>query len=167
MFIRIEANCEAGVLILGSLSSPFRFFPLFSGPISPLLSSQILLYQKQSTWSRNSPWTSLVVQWLRICLPTQGTRVQALVHEDPTCCGAAKPTCHNYWDCVLEPVHHNYRALVPQLLKPVCLEPVLRNKRSHHNEKPAHCNEEQPLLAATRESPRALMEDPMQPKINK
>ena len=28
---------------------------------------------------------SLVAQWLRICLPMQGTRVQALVWEDPTC----------------------------------------------------------------------------------
>ena len=26
----------------------------------------------------------------------QGTRVQALVQEDPTCCGAAKPVHHNY-----------------------------------------------------------------------
>ena len=28
--------------------------------------------------------TSLVAQWLRICLPMQGTRVRALVQEDPT-----------------------------------------------------------------------------------
>ena len=41
-------------------------------------------------------WISLVVQWLRIRLPMQGTRVQALVREDPTCRGAAKPVCHNY-----------------------------------------------------------------------
>ena len=27
---------------------------------------------------------SLVAQWLRICLPMQGTRVQALVQEHPT-----------------------------------------------------------------------------------
>ena len=27
--------------------------------------------------------TSLVVQWLRICLPIQGTQVQSLVGEDP------------------------------------------------------------------------------------
>ena len=33
-------------------------------------------------------------------------------------------------------------ACAPQLLKPVRLEPVLRNKRSHHNEKPAHRNKE-------------------------
>ena len=39
---------------------------------------------------------SLVVQWLRIRLPMQGTQVRALVWEDPTCRGAAKPVCHNY-----------------------------------------------------------------------
>ena len=42
---------------------------------------------------------SLVAQWLRICLPMQGTRVQALVWEDPTCCGATRPVSHNYWAC--------------------------------------------------------------------
>ena len=40
--------------------------------------------------------TSLVAQWLRICLPMQGTRVQVLVWEDPTCLGATKPVSHNY-----------------------------------------------------------------------
>ena len=39
---------------------------------------------------------SLVAQWLRICLPMQGTRVRALVREDPTCHRATKPLHHNY-----------------------------------------------------------------------
>ena len=39
---------------------------------------------------------SLVAQWLRVCLPMQGTRVRALVWEDPTCRGAAGPVSHNY-----------------------------------------------------------------------
>ena len=39
--------------------------------------------------------TSLVVQWLRIRLPMQGTQVRALAWEDPTCLGATKPTRHN------------------------------------------------------------------------
>ena len=39
---------------------------------------------------------SLVAQWLRICLPMQGTRVRALAWEDPTCHGATKPMRHNY-----------------------------------------------------------------------
>ena len=42
---------------------------------------------------------SLVVQWLRICLPMQGTRVRALVWEDPTFRGATGPVSHNYWAC--------------------------------------------------------------------
>ena len=42
---------------------------------------------------------SLVAQWLRICLPMQGTRVWALVWEDPTCRGATGAVSHNYWAC--------------------------------------------------------------------
>ena len=41
-------------------------------------------------------WASLVAQWLRIHLPMQGTRVQALVREDPTRREATKPVRHNY-----------------------------------------------------------------------
>ena len=47
-------------------------------------------------FKRESEGTSLVAQWLRICLPMQGTRVQSLVREDPACCGATKSVCHNY-----------------------------------------------------------------------
>ena len=39
---------------------------------------------------------SLVAQWLRICLPMQGTQVRALVWEDLTCRGTTKPMRHNY-----------------------------------------------------------------------
>ena len=46
--------------------------------------------------SKTPDWTFLVVQWLGIRLPMQGTWVQALVQEDPTCHGATKPVCHNY-----------------------------------------------------------------------
>ena len=35
--------------------------------------------------------TSIVVQWLRICLPMQGTWVQSLLWEDSTCSEAIKP----------------------------------------------------------------------------
>ena len=60
----------------------------------------------------------------------QGTQVRALVWEDPTCRGATKPARRNDW------------AYARQLLKPARLEPMLRNKRSHRNEKPVHRNEE-------------------------
>ena len=63
---------------------------------------------------------SLVAQWQRICLPIQKRWVQSLIQEDPTCCGATIPVCHDYWTCALEPGSHNSWALVPQLLKPRC-----------------------------------------------
>ena len=90
---------------------------------------------------------SLVAQWLRICLPMQGTRVRDLVWEDPTCRGATKPVSHNYWACVSG-------ACAPQWQRPRQWEaraprwrvvPTRRNWR-----KPSHRNE-----------------DPTQPKINK
>ena len=40
--------------------------------------------------------SSLVVQWLRIRLPMQGTQVGSLIREDPTCHGAAKTVSMNY-----------------------------------------------------------------------
>ena len=44
-----------------------------------------------SSFLRNLSRASLVAQWLRIHLPGQGTWVQALVREDPTCHRATKP----------------------------------------------------------------------------
>ena len=61
----------------------------------------------------------------------QGTRVRSLVREDPTCHGATKPMCHNYWACALKPASHNYwsphpRACAPQQEKP----PQVRSPRT-------------------------------------
>ena len=40
--------------------------------------------------------TSLVARWIRIQLPVQGTWVQFLVQEDPTCCRATNPLHRKY-----------------------------------------------------------------------
>ena len=83
---------------------------------------------------------SLVAQWLRICLPMQGTRVRALVWKDPTCRGASRPMSHNYWACASG-------ACAPQQERPRWWEaraprwrvaPTCRNwrKPSHRNEDP-------------------------------
>ena len=46
---------------------------------------------------------SLVVQWIRICLPMQATLVQSLVWEDSTSCGATKLSlCTTTTDPVLQ-----------------------------------------------------------------
>ena len=106
-------------------SFPNTFYYFFPTPFieETVLSSCVFLAPlKKINW----PGTSLVAQWLRICLPMQRTWVQALVREYPTCCGATKPVRHNYWACALEPVCHNYWACMPQLLKPSRLQPVDR-----------------------------------------
>ena len=99
-------------------------------------------------------WTSLVGQWLRICLPMQESWVWSLVLEDPTCHGAAKPMCHNDW------------AWVPQLLEPTCLKPT---RHALQQEKPlqreaCHHGGVAPSLCSCRK-PAHSNEDPVQPKL--
>ena len=60
-------------------------------PAIPLLG----IYPEKTIIQKES-WASLVAQLLRICLLMQRTRVQALIWEDPTCCGATGPVSHNY-----------------------------------------------------------------------
>ena len=62
-----------------------------------LLHSLITRVTNKFTLFKNTQvGASLVAQWLRICLPMQGTRVRALVWEDPTCRGATRPASHSY-----------------------------------------------------------------------
>ena len=78
-----------------------------------------------------------------------GTQVPPLVEEDPTCHGATWPMCHT-------------------TTEPTALEPMLRNKRSHHNKQPVRCHGEQPSLAETRESlPTATKTQRSQIYLNK
>ena len=53
--------------------------------------------QKKSFKKTRKRGTSLVAQWMRICLPMQGTQVQSLIQEDSTSHRATKPVSHNYW----------------------------------------------------------------------
>ena len=75
--------------------------------------------------------TSLVVWWIRICRPVQGTTVWSLLWEDSTCCEATKPR-HNYWACALETTKHNCWACVLKLKRPLTALksiPTCRNLR--------------------------------------
>ena len=92
-------------------------------------------WKLKSTSKKVPVGTSLVAQWLRICLPMQGTQVRALVREDPTCRGETKPVRHNYWACALEPTSHNYwspcatTTVAPQQEKPPQWEAHARQRR--------------------------------------
>ena len=61
----------------------------------------VILFYRWGHWGlkKLSYGASPVAQWLRICLLMQGTRVWALVWEDPTCRGTAGPVSHNCWAC--------------------------------------------------------------------
>ena len=101
--------------------------------------TKIRTYNERANAASESHWprASLVAQWLRVRPPMQGTRVRALVWEDPTCRGATGPVSHNCWACASG-------ACAP-------------HKRGRDSERPAHRDEEWPPLAATRESPRTEM----------
>ena len=51
--------------------------------------------------------------------------------------------------------------------EPAYLEPMLRNKRSHCNEKPGRCNQGQPPLAATSKSLHAAVKTQQSQKMKK
>ena len=72
-------------------------------------------------------WPFLVVHWLRICLPMQGTWVLSLVQEDCTCCRAA-------------------RLVWPQLLSPCTLGSTLQQNKPPLWEAPAEQLEGSPCL---------------------
>ena len=91
--------------------------------------------------------TSLVVQWLRISCQCRGHRFEPWSRKIPH---AVEQLSHTPQLLSLRS-----RARKPQLRKPVSLQPMLCNKRSHSNEKPAHHKEEYPPLTTTRESPHA------------
>ena len=63
-------------------------------------------------------WASLVAQWLRVCLPVQGTRARSLIQEDPTCHGQ---------------VH-----LSTTTAEAACSGPCAPQQENHHNERPMH-----------------------------
>ena len=72
-----------------SLSAATKSRPRSHNWRKPTESKKTQLSQKKKERER---WTSLVVQWLRICIAMQGTLVQSLVPENHTCCRATKPS---------------------------------------------------------------------------
>ena len=75
----------------------YNFEKVNKNKILPAIILQhIYIYIHLKTYSR----ASLMVQWLRICLPMQGTLVQSLVQEGSMCHGA---TNHGHHATATEP----------------------------------------------------------------
>ena len=80
---------------------------------------------RQSFWPSTSEFLfkdegriSLVVQWIRIRLPMQGTQVWSLIQEDSTCQVGMKPVGQNYWARALERTNRAYWGHVPGVHAP-------------------------------------------------
>ena len=113
------------------------------------------LFHRYLLYFRDNFRTSLVVQWVRILLPMQGTWIQSLVWKDFTCHRAAKSERPNY----------GAHRLQPQ--KPLYLEPVL-HKRSHCNQKPIlHCKQRVVPAHHNWRKPVTSNKDLVQPKKKK
>ena len=91
--------------------------------------------------------TPLVVEWLRIHLPVQGTQVQSLVQEDSTCHGPTRPVGHKY-------------------CSPHTPEPVLHNT-AFAMRSPRTTTESAACLPPLERKPVGSDKYPVQPKINK
>ena len=96
--------------------------------------------------------TSLVAQWLRICLPVQATRVRSLVREDPTCCGATEPHAPQL-------LNLRSRAHEPQLLSPRAATTAARMPRA--------CARQQSKATAMRSPHTATKSSPRSPQLEK
>ena len=111
------------------------------------------------------------------CLPMQGTWVWALVREDPTCRGATKPVCHNYWACALEltcrklqsPCTTTTEAHIPQSLHATTTE-APRARAPQQEKLPqweAHTPQQRVAPACCNQRKLVQQEDPTQPKEKK
>ena len=93
--IKVRCNIVIATSLWRTVIPSFTYFPDFClRHLKTNKQKKILCHENHV--KKTLLCASLVVQWLRICLPIQGTRVRALVREDPTCCGATKPVHHNY-----------------------------------------------------------------------
>ena len=89
-------------LVCKKKASVFQTFPEIQRANSKLLIREVrkCRSKRKAVWN-TSCRTSLVVQWLRICLLTLGTWIPSLIWEDPYAAGQLSLQRHNYRACVL------------------------------------------------------------------
>ena len=72
-------------------------------------------HQTKNIKKDKSYWNSVVLQWIRICLPMWGTWVPFLVQENSICHEAIKAhALQPLKACTIEPTCHNYGAHRPR-----------------------------------------------------
>ena len=122
------------------------------------------------TGYRERSWTSLMAQWMRICLPMQGTRVQSS-QEDLTHCEeqrrsgatAAEPTLYSPRATATEPLCYSYWSphAVSLCLCPAREATAMRSPNTATKNRPHLPQLEKSLIK------KKSSEDPAQPKKKK
>ena len=128
----------------------------------------------------------------KLCRPAGQASVHLLwppspdVSEGPPCCSSSLPSHRLRLEVLQNPCpavqssdpprtrhpspllslcwYLHCRACELQILKPVCVKPVLCNKRSHCNEKAVYRHKEQAPLPTTRESPHSALKTQLSQK---
>ena len=90
--------CCLNFKLLLTVGEKYAFIPYIKVPFNvlPIFQSWLFLGSMAHTHQSCTFKTSLMVQWIRIHLPLQGTWVQSLVGEDSACHRRLKPMHHNH-----------------------------------------------------------------------
>ena len=92
----LKSNCDCAVI--SNRKCPLNPLPFLRRKSTNKEDGRLCRVQHKSSTQREMKGTrnSLVAQWIRILLLMQGTQVQFLVQEDPTCFRAATAVRHNF-----------------------------------------------------------------------
>ena len=115
VFMVIEARVELGLLCVGLWIGKTLSHSKESLKVACRNLWSIIRITQNSAWG-GLPGGSVAKNHLLM----QETWIQPPTWKDPTCWGATKPLCHNYWACALEPGSRNNWTFVLPPLRSLC-----------------------------------------------
>ena len=97
--IKLDNKCEVPIRVVrtwGLPGGPVVSSAFTAGVPGSICGRALRSHKSHDAAKKKKKRTSLVAQWIRILLLMQGTQVQFLAQEDPTCCRATTAARHNF-----------------------------------------------------------------------